>query len=108
MHGPKLAELKRIIEQFTERDGRHRTAIAPLSLYRASAPSEPVQGVHEPALAIIAQGCKRVMLADEIYHYAATHFLLVSVGLPVVSQVIEASPESPYLALRIDVTRTSR
>jgi AraC-like DNA-binding protein len=103
MHGPKLAELKRSIERFTERDGRHRTAIAPLSLYRASAPSEPVQGVHEPALAIVAQGCKRVMLADEIYHYAAAHFLLVSVGLPVVSQVIEASPESPYLALRIDL-----
>jgi AraC-like DNA-binding protein len=103
MVGPKLAELKQCIERFTARDGVHPTAIAPLTLFRTSAPSEPVQGVYEPAVAIIAQGGKRVMLADEIHHYDAGHFLLVSVGLPVVSQVIEASPEFPYLSLRIDL-----
>jgi AraC-like DNA-binding protein len=62
-----------------------------------------VQTVYEPAVAIVAQGCKRVMLADEIYHYDPAHFLLVSVGLPVAGQVINASPESPYLSLRIDL-----
>jgi AraC-like DNA-binding protein len=103
MLGPKLGELKRCIERFTRRDGAHPTAIAPLSLFRASAPSEPVQAVYEPALAIVAQGSKRVMLAGEIYHYDAAHFLLVSVGLPVAAQVTSASPESPYLSLRIDL-----
>jgi AraC-like DNA-binding protein len=103
MLGAKLAELKRCIERFTRRDGVHSTAIAPLSLFRASAPSELVQAVYEPTLAIIAQGRKRVMLGNEIYHYDAAHFLLVSVGLPVVGQVIDASPESPYLSLRIDL-----
>jgi AraC-like DNA-binding protein len=101
MLGPKLAELKHCIERFTGRDGLHPTAIAPLSLSRASGPSQPVQTIHEPALGIVAQGSKRVMLADEIYRYDAAHFLLVSVGLPVTTQVIEASPESPYLGLRI-------
>jgi AraC-like DNA-binding protein len=101
MLGSNLAELRRCIERFTGRDGVHRTAIAPLSLSRASAPSRPVQTIHEPALGIVAQGSKRVMLADEIYRYDAVHFILASVDLPVTSQIIEASPESPYLALRI-------
>ena len=101
--GAKLGELKGCIERFTGRDGGHPTAIAPLSLFRASAPSEPVQAVYEPALVIVAQGCKRVSLADEIYHFDPAHFLLVSVGLPVAGQVINASPESPYLSLRIDL-----
>src|SRR5262249_56035841 len=74
---------------------------APLSLSRASAPSQPVQTIHEPALGILAQGSTRVMLADEVYRYDAAHFVLASVDLPVTSQVIEASPDSPYLALRI-------
>ena len=69
MFGPKLAELKRCIERFTGRDGAHRTAIGPLSLSRASVPSQPVQTVHEPALGIVAQGSKRVILADEIYRF---------------------------------------
>ena len=101
MLGSKLAELRRGIERFTGGDGVHRTAIAPLSLSRASTPSQPVQTIHEPALGIVAQGSKRVMLADEIYRYDAVHFILASVDLPVTSQIIEASPASPYLALRI-------
>ncbi|HEV3258129.1 MAG TPA: AraC family transcriptional regulator [Gemmataceae bacterium] len=103
MLAARLGELKRGIERFTRRDGAHPTAIAPLSLFRASAPFEPVEAVYEPALAIVAQGCKRVMLADEVYHYDPAHFLLVSVGLPVSGQVINASPDSPYLSLRIDL-----
>jgi AraC-like DNA-binding protein len=103
MLGPKLAELKECIERFTGRDGAHPTAIAGLSLFRASAPTRRVQAIYQPALGIVAQGSKQVMLAEEIYHYDAAHFLLVSVGLPVAGQVIEASPESPYLGLRIDL-----
>jgi AraC-like DNA-binding protein len=101
--GVKLGELKGCIERYTGRDGASPTAIAPLSLFRASAPSDPVQAVYEPALVIVAQGCKRLSLADEIYHLDPAHFLLVSVGLPVSVQFINASPRSPYLSLRIDL-----
>jgi len=98
-----LAELTEILEQCTGQDGVHPTAIAPLTLYRISAPSEPVQVLYEPALCLIAQGSKRVMLADEIYHYDPAQFLLVSVDLPLAGQVVEATPDSPYLGLRIDI-----
>jgi AraC-like DNA-binding protein len=103
MLGPQLAELKRCIERFTEHDGIHPTAIAPLSLLHASAASEPVQGVYEPSLCIVAQGSKRVMLGDEVYCHDAAHFLLVSVGLPVACQIVEASPEAPFLAVHVEL-----
>jgi AraC-like DNA-binding protein len=103
MLGPKLTELARCVERLTGRDGVRPTAITPLSLYRVSAPTEPAQAVYEPALCVVAQGRKRVMLADETYHYDPAHFLLVSVNLPVACQVIEASPESPFLALAISL-----
>lgn len=99
----RLAELARLIERHTGRDGRFETAIAPLSLSRATAPSEPVTHICEPALCLVARGRKRVMLADEIYTYDPAHFLLVSVGLPIVGKVIEASEEEPYLSLRLDL-----
>ena len=103
MPGSNLAELKRHIERFTGRDGVHPTAIAPLSLLHLSATSERAQGVYEPSLCIVAQGSKRVMLGDEIYHHDPGQFLLVSVGLPVACQIIEASPEAPFLALHIEL-----
>jgi AraC-like DNA-binding protein len=57
--------------------------------------------VCEPALGVIAQGRKRVMLAGEDYFYDPAHCLLVSVDLPIATQVVSASPESPYLSLAI-------
>jgi AraC-like DNA-binding protein len=103
MLGQGLEELATLIERNTGRDGVHATAIAPLFLSRASAPSEPVSMVFEPALCVTARGRKRLLLADEDYSYDPAHFLLVSVDLPIVGQVVSASPEDPYLGLRIDL-----
>jgi AraC-like DNA-binding protein len=99
----KLKELTDLIERSTGHDGTHPTEIAPLTLYRLSTPSEPVPVLYEPALCIVAQGSKRVMLADEIYSYDPAQFLLVSVDLPLAGQVVKASPDAPYLSLRIDL-----
>jgi AraC-like DNA-binding protein len=81
----------------------HATSIGSLYFYRASAPSEPFRHVYQSALALIAQGAKRVMLAEEVYHYGPPHFLIVSVDLPVSSQIVQASPRAPYLGLKIDL-----
>jgi AraC-like DNA-binding protein len=43
------------------------------------------------------------MLADEVYYYGPEQCLVISVDLPVVGQVIEATPEAPYLCMRLDL-----
>jgi len=77
------------------------TPIPELSLYRREAPSEPTSYLHGPSICLIAQGSKRVILGEESYTYDAQNFLLTSVGLPVVAQVIEASTDRPYLGLSL-------
>lgn len=47
-----------------------------------------------------------VTLGTEVLRYDPEHFLLVSVSLPVTSQLLEASPERPHLALHIDLDLT--
>jgi AraC-like DNA-binding protein len=47
------------------------------------------------------QGRKRVELGTRTFFYDASQFLLTSVDLPVTSQVIEASEQSPYLCMRL-------
>lgn len=99
----KRLELAALIERFTGQDGSHQTAITPLCLFRASNPSEPVHSVYEPALCLVAQGAKEVLLADELYRYDQANYLLVAVDLPIVGQVVEAQPEVPYLSLRLNL-----
>jgi AraC-like DNA-binding protein len=71
-----------------------------LFLSRFSLPAGPLYAVSEPSFCVIAQGSKEVLLGEERYRYDASHYLLVSVRLPLVGHIIEASKERPYLAVR--------
>ncbi|BAY79796.1 AraC family transcriptional regulator (plasmid) [Nostoc linckia NIES-25] len=97
------SELADLIAQNSKTDGVHATAIERLFLIRSSQPTMPLYALHEPALCIVAQGKKQVMLADNLYVYGRDRCLVVSIDLPVVGQVIEATPTVPYLCLRLDL-----
>jgi AraC-like DNA-binding protein len=98
-----LEDLKSAIARFTDHDGIHATAIPGLSLMRFSRPSEPCHGLVEPALCIVAQGRKRTIVGDRALGYDASKFLIISADTPIIGQVIEASPEEPYLCLKLDL-----
>lgn len=101
--GERQSELAKLIERNTGADGIHATEIPCLFLSRSSQPSAPMYGLHEPALCIIAQGRKQVLLMGNRFLYGPGQCLVVSVDLPVVGQVIEATPDIPYLGLRLDL-----
>jgi AraC-like DNA-binding protein len=60
----------------------------------------------KPAFCVIAQGSKEVFLGEDRYQYDPAHYLLVTVELPVVGQVLEASQEQPYLSARLQLDPT--
>jgi hypothetical protein len=74
-----------------------------LHLNRAQEMTGPVHSVTYPSFCVIAQGAKEIHLGEERYRYDPYHYLLATVELPAVSQLVEASPEQPYLSLRLDL-----
>ena len=100
---PPICALACLIEQYAEEDGVHATAIPRLFLIRSSRPTEPIHAVHEPAVCFVAQGRKQVMVGQSVYVYDSAKYLVVSVDVPVVGQILEASAEAPYLCLRLDL-----
>ncbi len=77
-----------------------------LYLSRASVPLKPVHSVLEPSVCVIAQGSKEVLLGESRYRYDPSQYLLTTLDLPRVSQVLEASKEQPYLSLRLELAPT--
>jgi len=96
-------ELSARVAQLTPFDGTHQSALPSLALTRGSVPTLCVPTVYQPCLAIVVQGRKRALLNDEVFHYDALNYLVVSVTLPGMGQVLEASPEHPYLSLRLNL-----
>jgi AraC-like DNA-binding protein len=96
-------ELVRLLERRTDAEGRHETVIPRLKLYRFSHPTEPAPVLQEPAVYVVVQGRKQVTLGGETYVYDRSRYLAVSVDLPVVGNVFEASPDEPYLCMTLTV-----
>lgn len=100
---PIRASLAETIDRLA-RDGHTASSAVPaLTLFRAEAPTEPLGYVQAPSVCLVVQGAKRVRLGEEHYDYDPGHYLVASVGLPVVGQVREASRRTPYLGLKLDL-----
>jgi len=85
------------IARYAERDGIIDTPIARLALVRSGQSGEPVHMVQRPALCIIAQGGKRVLLGDAVIDYGPASYLVASLDLPITGAVTQASADAPYL-----------
>jgi AraC-like DNA-binding protein len=93
--------LARRIALFVGPAENRATEIPGLTLHRRISPTSPCSMTYEPSVTVIAQGRKRVELARTTFLYDASRYLLTSVDLPVVSRVMGASEEVPFLALSL-------
>ncbi|WP_238325990.1 AraC family transcriptional regulator [Bryobacter aggregatus] len=99
-------ELARKIARFIGSEEKRVTDIPGLTLVRRTVPTAPACVTYKPSLAVIAQGQKRVDLGQTTFLYDESRFLLTSIDLPIVSQVIEATQETPFIALALDLEMT--
>ncbi|PFH11825.1 AraC-like DNA-binding protein [Collimonas sp. PA-H2] len=95
----RFQEIAAIIGRHATADSEYATAIGNLFFNRRSSPTLPLHVSQWPCFALVAQGAKSIMLGADTFNYGVGQFLLVSLDLPVVSRVTEASPELPHLGL---------
>ena len=95
------AELAILIKSLCRRDGSHGTAIEGLFLTRSSTTDVPRSTLHKAVLCVVAQGSKCTLLNEHRLVYDTNNYLLVSLDLPLVGQIEEASPTKPFLGLSL-------
>jgi len=100
---PRVAELReqlrRKIAAHAPKPGAHATAILGLTLYRRTSPSPCYPAMCEPSLNVFVQGGKRIALAGTTYLCDESTFVLSSIDVPVVSQIVAASEDVPLLSM---------
>ncbi|MGC5328333.1 AraC family transcriptional regulator [Brevibacillus sp. SYSU BS000544] len=96
-----LQQLAVLIRHHAPSNGMHQTAVPALALMHATQLSEPLESVYKPSICVVAQGAKIATLANETYRYDPSTYLVTSVELPIIGRIIEASPETPYLSLKL-------
>ena len=96
-----LQQLAQFILRHAPMNGTHPTSMPSLSLMHAVHLSEPLEAVYKPSICVVAQGAKMAMLAGKSYRYDPSSYLVISVELPIIGRIIEASPDEPFLSLKL-------
>jgi len=107
-HNPLPDRLQQLKEELAHRiaacigsEQKRITAVPGLTVHQRTAPTPPCSMTYEPSLILTAQGRKRVEFGGKSFTYGTSHYLLASVALPVVARVVEASQQTPCLALSL-------
>ena len=77
------------------------TGIEGFTLVRCRAPTAMEAMVYSPLLCVVLQGRKESCLGEARVSFGRGESLIVSLGVPSVSRVTEASREAPYVALAL-------
>jgi len=102
---PLLAELAKKISNSLGDPGETCNGGAGPNAYRRTGPTVPNPSTYEPSLLVIAQG-RFEWTSVNGYVFGQSRFLVTSLELPVMSQVITASEKAPHLAffLKLDMS----
>ncbi len=98
---PPRSILAGLMTELMPEDGIIESGIPGLQLARKSSPSKRGPVVYQPSLYIVAQGSKQAYIGDQVFTYDAWNYLVLAVPLPIEGCVMRATPEEPYLAIRV-------
>jgi AraC-like DNA-binding protein len=109
LEGPGVLTLRRfanLIARYTPHDGAFPLRLpGTFAVRRSHMTNEPMYATMRPAVCIVAQGAKVVMVGRDVVEYDPAHVLVLAVDLPISSQVIRASRKVPYLGFILDLDR---
>lgn len=101
----KIRDLAQAIAAYTEAhtgSSFWKTGIDGLLLLRSDHEKPPNPIISRPALCVVAQGAKWTSFGDERHTYRAGEALVVTIEMPSVGRVFEASPDTPFLAAVVE------
>ncbi|RFU44058.1 AraC family transcriptional regulator [Paraburkholderia sp. DHOC27] len=80
---------------------RTETPIPRVALSRGHATTGPLSGLYEPMLCQVVQGAKSVLIGDRVLNYDPGNCFVTAVEVPATGRIVEASEDSPYLAISL-------
>ncbi|GAB6260145.1 AraC family transcriptional regulator [Photobacterium sp. 53610] len=103
----KLAVLAELVGSLARAEGDHVTTVPGLSLHRRNQPSEPLHCIYTLSVALTIQGGKQVLIGDVVHELGPGKSMITTLDLPVVSHVVEARRQQPYLGilLQLDIAQ---
>ena len=99
----RMKELVRLATAMAPASGVLRTALDALRVVRQDRPTDRLPDAYAPSLCFVLQGEKETTLAGSTFRFRPGQCLVVPVTVPVMAQVVRATPQAPFLCLVLEL-----
>ncbi|MCB1170005.1 MAG: AraC family transcriptional regulator [Leptospiraceae bacterium] len=96
-------ELISLSVEYSRPGALNETPLGELKIIRSDMVSGPIHSIYEPSVCFVVQGAKNATVGNQTYRCEPGRFFASSANLPAVGEVIQASPEKPYIALILSI-----
>ncbi|MCR4469821.1 MULTISPECIES: AraC family transcriptional regulator [unclassified Burkholderia] len=83
--------------------GQPQPSLPRLNIHRFSEPTPLTLRVYKPMALIVLQGTKKSIIGGQVFDYGPGETMVVSAEITVMGQIVQASPEKPFLAVSLDL-----
>lgn len=99
----KFEKLVSLMQDHSQQDGANYSSLEGFGTYKATSTHGKSPAVDVPAIWIIGQGKKACYVGDQTYDYRAGNVVVMFYPLAVETEIIEASPEMPFLVAGVAI-----
>lgn len=100
----QLQTLSKLALPYAKIEGQNSTGISYFEVLKSSSESPLRHGILQPSFCVVLQGNKKVLIGSEVFEYGPGTYVASLIDIPAAGQILNASPKSPYLGLRIEYT----
>ncbi|MFT4956152.1 MAG: AraC-like DNA-binding protein [Brevundimonas sp.] len=97
------AAIAGVMDRHGIRDGVHVTPVPGLRLVRTHSKVAPRLMTYRASLCVICQGAKEVLAGDRTITYGHMQSLVVTIDIPVLAQIVDASEDAPYVSATLEL-----
>ncbi len=102
VRSPLLDTVEAYIDAQGGGQGRFPLPVPGVNIIRSFQEFMPPHKIYRPSLCVTLQGAKQVQFGEGELHYGAMQCLVVSIDMPGVGRIAQASPTEPFVGVTID------
>ena len=89
--------------KYCTNEGTNATPLPGLTVIRRDRTVQATPGMYRPEVCFVLQGEKAVWTGTRVYHYNPTNYLVSCVDIPAIAEVLAASPNHPFICLKLEL-----
>jgi len=99
----RYQEFNQIMADIAVTEGYNPTLVPEVGVFKSTEPQKTVPTFYEPLICLVGQGEKYCSVGDSRFRYCTGNFFMNSLPMPVVSEIVGATPEEPFLSTALNI-----